>query len=68
MRSGYIFIMYRFCTYTRGPQYKYMMGYKASLNGSFMESFMILNNITFADMERRENDGVSWDVRRVSSP
>ena len=23
---------------------------------------------TFTDMARREKDGVSWDVRRVSSP
>ena len=68
MRSGYIFIMYRFCTYTRGPQYKYMMGYKASLNESFIKDFMTLNTITFADMAKRENDRVSWDVRRVSSP
>jgi len=29
---------------------------------------MELNIINFADMIRRENDGVSWDVRRVSSP
>ena len=29
---------------------------------------MILNTITFADMARRENGRVSWDVRRVSSP
>jgi len=33
-----------------------------------MESFMTLNTTTFADMARRENDGVSWDVRIVSSP
>ena len=33
-----------------------------------MENFMILNIINFADMARREKDGVSWDVRRVSSP
>jgi len=33
-----------------------------------MKSFMILNIINFADMTRREKDGVSWDVRRVSSP
>ena len=31
--------------------------------------FMTLNIINFADdMVRREKDGVSWDVRRVSSP
>jgi hypothetical protein len=41
---------------------------EASLNGNFLESFMILNTITFADMARREKGGVSWDVRRVSSP
>ena len=29
---------------------------------------MTLNTINFADMAKRENDGVSWDVRRVSSP
>jgi len=33
-----------------------------------MESFMTLNTITFTDMARREEDRVSWDVRRVSSP
>jgi len=38
---------------------------KASLSESFMESFMILNIINFVDVSRRENDGVSWDVRRV---
>jgi hypothetical protein len=32
-----------------------------------MESFMILNTIIFADMARKKNDRVSWDVRRVSS-
>ena len=41
---------------------------KASLNGSFMEGFMTINTITFADMAMRENDGVLWDMRRVSSP
>jgi len=35
---------------------------------SFMESFIILNSITFVDMERREKAKISWDVRRVSSP
>jgi len=34
----------------------------------FMESFMTLNIINFADMVRREKNGVSCDVRRVSSP
>jgi len=29
---------------------------------------MTLNIIDFTDMTRREKDGVSWDVRRVSSP
>ena len=33
----------------------------------FMEDFMILNIVNFADMERREKDEISWDVRRVSS-
>jgi len=33
-----------------------------------MEDFMTLNIINFAGMVRRENDGVSWDVKRVSSP
>jgi len=33
-----------------------------------MENFMTLNIINFADVARREKDGVSWDVRRVSSP
>ena len=42
-----------------GPQYKYMMGYKASLNGSFIKDFMTLNIITYADMAKRENDRVS---------
>jgi len=46
----------------------YMGLYKASLNGSFMENFMTLNIINFVDMTRKENDGVSWDVRRVLSP
>ena len=41
---------------------------KASLNGSFMESFMTLNIINFADVARREKIRVSWDVGRVSSP
>ena len=29
---------------------------------------MALNIINFADVARREKNGVSWDVRRVSSP
>jgi hypothetical protein len=29
---------------------------------------MTLNIITFADMAKRENVRVSWDVRGVSSP
>ena len=41
---------------------------KASLNRGFMKSFMTLNIINFADKATRENDGVSWDVRRISSP
>ena len=36
--------------------------------GVFLEGFMVLNIINFADMTRREDDGVSCDVRRVSSP
>ena len=32
---------------------------KVSLNGSFMEDFMTLNIINFANMTRREKDGVS---------
>jgi len=32
-----------------------------------MMSFMALNIINFADVAKREKDGVSWDVRRVSS-
>jgi len=47
---------------------KNIKGDKASLNGSFMKSFIVLNIINFADMIRRERDKVSWDVRRVSSP
>ena len=41
---------------------------KVSLNKGFMEDFIALNIINFGDMTRRENDGVSSDVRRVSSP
>ena len=41
---------------------------EASLSGSFMESFMTLNIINFADVVRREKYEASWDVRRVSSP
>ena len=41
---------------------------KASISGGFIESFMALNIINFADVTRREKDRVSWDVRRVSSP
>ena len=33
-----------------------------------MESFITLNIINFADVVRKENDVVSWDVRKVSSP
>jgi len=32
-----------------------------------MVDFMSLNIINFADMARREKNGVLWDVRRVSS-
>ena len=42
--------------------------HEASFSGSFMESFMTLNIINFADVARRENDEVLWDVRIVSSP
>jgi len=31
-----------------------------------MESFITLNIINFADVARREKDGVSWDVSRIS--
>ena len=41
---------------------------KVSLNGGFMESFIALNIINFADMASKENDIVSWDVKGVSSP
>ena len=34
----------------------------------FMESFMVLNIINYVDMVRRENDRVSCNVRKVSSP
>ena len=40
---------------------------ESSLSGGFMESFITLNIINFADVVRREKDIVSWDVRRVSS-
>jgi len=33
-----------------------------------MKGFITLNIINFADIARREKDGVSWDMRRVSSP
>ena len=32
-----------------------------------MEGFIVLNTIIFADIARRENARVLWDVRRVSS-
>ena len=32
----------------------------------FMEDFMILNIINFADIARRENKGVSYDERGIS--
>ena len=41
---------------------------KVSLSGGFMESFMTLNIINFADVTKRENDGVLWNMSRVSSP
>ena len=41
---------------------------RSSLNGSFMEDFMTLNIITFADVVRKKNARVSWDMRRVLSP
>jgi hypothetical protein len=40
----------------------------ASLGGGFMESFITLNIINFVDVAKRENDGVSCDVRRVLLP
>jgi len=39
-------------------------GRKASLS----EYFMTFNTIAFVDMARREKNGVTWDVRRISSP
>jgi len=38
------------------------------LNRSFMESFMALNIVTFADIAKRYKIKISWDVRRVLSP
>ena len=38
---------------------------KDSLNGSFMEDFITLNTITFADMVRREKIRISWDVTQL---
>ena len=35
------------------------MADKVSLNEGFMESFMTLNIINFADVARKEKDGVS---------
>jgi len=32
-----------------------------------MEGFIALNIINFTDMIRKENDEVSWNMRRVSS-
>jgi len=46
----------------------YWVSVKVSLSGGFIESFMTLNTINFANMVRRENDEVPWDVRRVSLP
>ena len=40
----------------------------ASLSGGFRESFIILNIINFAVVVRRENDEISWDMRRVLLP
>ena len=37
---------------------RFVLLIKASLNGNFMHDFMTLNIFTFADMARRENDGV----------
>ena len=48
--------------------YKENLVAKVSLNRGFMEGFMVYNIINFADILRRDNDGVSWDVRRVLSP
>ena len=33
----------------------------------FHGEFYNINIINFADMTRRENDGVSWDVKKISS-
>ena len=41
--------------------------FRPVLNGGFMESFMTLNIINFVDVTKIEKNGVSWDVRRVSS-
>jgi len=41
---------------------------ETSLNQNFIESFMTLNTITFADLVRKEKARISWDVGRVSSP
>ena len=38
----------------------------ASLNGSFIEYFIVLNIINFADIVRRENDRVSSDVKKIN--
>ena len=40
---------------------------KASRREDFMESFIILNIINFVDVTKRKN-GVSWDVKGISSP
>jgi len=40
---------------------------KVSLNRSFVESFIALNIINFADMTRKKKYRVSRDVKRVSS-
>jgi len=37
------------------------------LSDCFMEGFIILNTINFADTTNRENNGVSWNVRRLSA-
>lgn len=43
------------------------MKFQISLNESFMNDFIVLNIINFADIARKKKEGVSCDVRRVSS-
>ena len=41
---------------------------KASLNKNFIQNFIIVNIINFADMARRWKDEILLDVMRVLSP